>query len=580
MPASPVSAAPRPQDGDAIQVVARFRPNPAPSPFTIQSKNITVVSPDRFSANQKFAFDHVLSDATQAEVFGCTGTRIARDVLAGYTGTILAYGQTGSGKTHTMMGSAGQLGIIPRIVDAIFAGIQTADDAIGFTVKLSYVEIYLERIRDLLKPNSDNLLLSGHPLHGGFFVGGVTEVYVKDARSIIKILHEGGKNRAVGSTLMNHQSSRSHSILQMTVSQVHGTMTKSGKLYLVDLAGSERASRSGAVGLRLDEAKKINKSLSALGNVINAITEGMPHVPYRDSKLTQLLQDSIGGNSRTVLVICCSSDQANLGETMSTLRFGERAKRIRNHAEVNVELTVEELKARLARSEHEVVRLKQLQGGPQEAVPEPAHTEEEWQEMLDILSESNATLQDALDQQTAELMACKEELGSLRRAAASVMSGPGGSSQNPTPRSSIVDFLDGALTPSSPLHSEYSEDSDMPSSRERCLEEAEREYADRAKVLERQILDAYQSVATTQEKQAELLRYKLELAKVRQELLTVRASRDDSWVGSLYRRFRAKIIVIRGGNHTEHPESTDIPLTDRSLPAKQPPQLHVCDAFP
>jgi len=327
---------------------------------------------------------------------GCTGAgvRVHRRPHYGYTGTIFASGQTGSGKTHTMMGphgkdgtpSATDAGIIPRTV--------VAD---GYRRPGHCVFSQGVLCRDLRGAHPRSVGSDGGrpptsrgPVTKKFFVRYVKEVYALNAQTVLDVLAEGGKNRAVGKTSMNNESSRSHSILQLTVSQVEGTTTKAGKLYLVDLAGSERASRSEAEGKRLNEAKYINKSLSALGNVINALTKRQPHIPYRDSKLSLLPKD-IGGNSRTVLVICCATDKKNVPETPSTLRFGERAKLIRNHARINVEVTAEELKVRLSQTERENSHLKVLLSAHGGVVPSlPGRTEEEWQKLVAALMKSEA----------------------------------------------------------------------------------------------------------------------------------------------------------------------------------------------
>jgi hypothetical protein len=239
-------------------------------------------------------------------------------------------------------------GIIPRLVEAIFQGIEEAEVGIEFTVKLSYVEIYNERVRDLLtvrNANSDNLKIR-EGQHGGVYIEGVTETYVNSVDQVLQIIQQGQDNRAIASTNMNEHSSRSHSVFQLVLGQLdQNTGSKKGaKLTLVDLAGSEKVGKTGAAGQTLDEAKHINKSLSALGNVINALTSAGAHIPYRDSKLTRLLSDSLGGNSKTCLIITGSPMSSNIEETLSTLRFGTRAKFIKNKPTINQEKSVAEYK--------------------------------------------------------------------------------------------------------------------------------------------------------------------------------------------------------------------------------------------
>lgn len=249
----------------------------------------------------------------------------------------------------------GHRGIIPRITEQIFDNILSSPPNLEYLVKVSYMEIYMEKIRDLLAPQNDNLQIHEEK-NKGVYVKGLSDFYVGDQTDVYNIMKQGGMARATSSTNMNAESSRSHSIFLISI-QVRNTETgtqKLGNLYLVDLAGSEKVGKTGASGQTLEEAKKINKSLSALGMVINALTDGKSsHIPYRDSKLTRILQESLGGNSRTTLIINCSPCQYNLDETISTLRFGVRAKSIKNKARVNAELSPAELKALLKRAQSE-----------------------------------------------------------------------------------------------------------------------------------------------------------------------------------------------------------------------------------
>ncbi|KAH9997258.1 kinesin heavy chain [Russula vinacea] len=343
-----------------IKVICRFRP---PNGLELREGGDIIVSFDDnlqtvqlrsaqvSSGPEKdgFSFDRVFPMGTkQDEVFDY-------DVLDGYNGTVFAYGQTGSGKTFTMMGadidSEELKGIIPRITEQIFQSIVESDAHLEYFVKVSYMEIYLERVRDLLQPQNDNLQVHEEKSKG-VYVKNLTDYYVSSAREVYEIMRQGGLLEP--SLLdMNAESSRSHSIFLITISQ-RNTETgaqKTGNLYLVDLAGSEKVGKTGASGQTLEEAKKINKSLSALGMVINALTEKAKHIPYRDSKLTRILQESLGGNSRTTLIINCSPAAFNEAETLSTLRFGIRAKSIKNTARVNAELSPLELKNLLQKAQ-------------------------------------------------------------------------------------------------------------------------------------------------------------------------------------------------------------------------------------
>ena len=306
-----------------------------------------------------FTFDRVFDmKSKQKDIFDFSIKPTVDDILNGYNGTVFAYGQTGAGKSFTMMG-AGDIeneetrGIIPRIVAQIFESILISPGNIEYTVRVSYMEIYMERIRDLLNPVNDNL-----PVHEeknrGVYVKGLLEIYVSSVDEVYEVMRRGGSARAVAATNMNQESSRSHSIFVVTIDQknVETGSLKTGSLYLVDLAGSEKVGKTGASGQTLEEAKKINKSLSALGMVINSLTDGKStHIPYRDSKLTRILQESLGGNSRTTLIINCSPSSYNDDETLSTLRFGMRAKAIKNKAKVNAELSPAELKALLNKAQ-------------------------------------------------------------------------------------------------------------------------------------------------------------------------------------------------------------------------------------
>lgn len=301
------------------------------------------------STEQTFEFDRVFPlDIKQVEVFEFGAKRIIHDVMDGYNGTVFAYGQTSSGKTYTMEGIIDDpelQGIMPRMVWTVFDGIYNADEQIEFLVKVSLVEIYQERVRDLLDPSKDNLKIHEDKARG-VFLGDITESYVQSEQEIFDAIRLGNVNRTVAATEMNAHSSRSHLVFIMTVEQKNlvDRTVKVGKLYLVDLAGSEKISKTKVQGVGLEEAKGINKSLSALGNVIMALTEGKAHIPYRDSKLTRMLQESLGGNAKTALIITASPSVYNEAETISTLRFGQRAKLITNKAKVNEEKSAEELK--------------------------------------------------------------------------------------------------------------------------------------------------------------------------------------------------------------------------------------------
>ncbi|XP_075248728.1 kinesin-like protein KIF3A isoform X2 [Convolutriloba macropyga] len=315
-----------------------------------------------------FTFDNVFSDTSkQADVYNITARKIVDNVLEGYNGTIFAYGQTGTGKTFTMEGVRSQpelRGIIPNSFAHIFSHIRECGKTKQFLVRVSYLEIYNEEVRDLLGKDQNRRLEVKERPDIGVYVKDLSTFAVNNADDMDRIMTLGNKNRVVGATNMNEHSSRSHAIFSSTIEcsemgpdgQQH---VKVGKLHLVDLAGSERQSKTGATGERLKEATKINLSLATLGNVISALVDGKSsHIPYRNSKLTRLLQDSLGGNSKTMMCANIGPAEYNYDETISTLRYANRAKNIKNKPKINedpkdamlrkFQEEIEELKKKLA----------------------------------------------------------------------------------------------------------------------------------------------------------------------------------------------------------------------------------------
>jgi hypothetical protein len=316
--------------------------------------------------SKTFTFDAVFGESsTQKLIHQTCAAPIVQSVLEGYNGTIFCYGQTGAGKTHTMEGivdDPDQRGIIANSFQQIFDYVALRNDPNEtFLVRVSYFEVYNEEIRDLLSNNPKGGLELKESPERGVYVKNLKSKIVKSFEDCNRLLQDGKKNRSTGSTLMNQGSSRSHSIFSIVIEcctrdQSGDERFRIGKLNLVDLAGSERQSKTGATGERLVEATKINLSLSALGNVISALVDGKTrHIPYRDSKLTRILQDSLGGNTKTLMCANCGPAECNYDETLSTLRYANRAKNIRNKPVIN-----EDLKDTMLREyQDEIARLKQ-----------------------------------------------------------------------------------------------------------------------------------------------------------------------------------------------------------------------------
>ncbi|KAJ1401105.1 P-loop containing nucleoside triphosphate hydrolase protein [Ochromonadaceae sp. CCMP2298] len=340
---------------ETVKVVVRIRPLFGEE---IRNGNLVVATayPDRGQISVKnpkandseppkdFFFDAVYDDKVeQKHIYDTCAAGVVDSVLNGYNGTIFAYGQTGAGKTHTMEGKPDpkqMRGIIPNSFQHIFEATASNTQNQQYLVRASYLEIYNEEIRDLLSKDPKTSLELKENIDSGVYVKDLTSFVVKNVAEIDHVMQAGKKNRSTGATLMNMTSSRSHSIFTIVVecgeSDARGDHIRVGKLNLVDLAGSERQSKTGATGDRLKEANKINLSLTALGNVITALVDAKSsHIPYRDSKLTRLLQNSLGGNAKTVMCANCGPADYNFDETISTLRYANRAKNIKNKPKIN-----------------------------------------------------------------------------------------------------------------------------------------------------------------------------------------------------------------------------------------------------
>lgn len=295
------------------------------------------------SREQQYAFDYVFEQkASQQEVYDNSTKFLIPGITQGYNATVFAYGATGAGKTHTMLGTGKEPGIMVRSLTDLFSSIESSSTH-KFRVKISYIEVYNETLRDLLGTGSENLDLREDPSKGSVLIG-VKELEVNTSTQVFELLLKGNKNRTTESTNMNETSSRSHAILQIFVENKLKDKESEvivGKFILVDLAGSERAANTQNSGIRLIEGASINKSLLSLGNCINALVDisngsSKTFIPWRDSKLTRILKDSLGGNSRIVMIANISPSIYTLEDTLNTLKYANRAKNIKTNIKRNV----------------------------------------------------------------------------------------------------------------------------------------------------------------------------------------------------------------------------------------------------
>jgi len=355
------------QRNTMVSVYLRIKPGAPSGLLTVQPPNTVTVGGLTSTTPTPFTFDRVLeSQATQAQVYETVARPLIADVLSGYNVTICSYGQTSSGKTFTTFGNPdNNLGYAFRATAELMERMEP-----GTRIAVSCLEIYMEQIHDLLgvagavgTETIPSLPLRELP-NGGVYVPDLTKRYVRTQAEIQQLWRRAESQRAVAATLMNNRSSRSHCILQLSVEQPNGLLAL---FNVVDLAGSERVKRSGATGTVLHEAQSINKSLFTLARVINLLSEGgapgdsKSHIPYRDSKLTRLLQDSLGGTAKTAMIITVLGEPDSAEETLSSLRFAVRCKSVFNKPKVNlVAETLEACQKRLAAAEAELARLKQV----------------------------------------------------------------------------------------------------------------------------------------------------------------------------------------------------------------------------
>lgn len=367
-----------PNTSDCVRVAVRVRPlndrekamgsGSTGVSWSLSPTSMTqMVQKKPISANS-FAFDHVfLEDINNTAVYGALAAPLVNSTVEGVNTVIFAYGQTAAGKTHTMLGNDNDPGITPRAIMDLFASISNTRGR-AFLLRASYIEIYNEEIKDLLGNGAENLKIHEDVVNKRVYVNAKEEV-VTSVDDVMKILMYGEQTRAVGVTNMNERSSRSHTIFTLRVESREnnadsaqeedddGVAVRASTLTLVDLAGSERAAHTKAEGQRLKEGGHINKSLLTLGTVIGKLSSGetVAHIPYRDSKLTRILQPALGGNARTAILCAVTPSLVHMDETLSTLRFASRAKKVTNHAHRNEFL---DDRAKLRRAMKELALLK------------------------------------------------------------------------------------------------------------------------------------------------------------------------------------------------------------------------------
>lgn len=445
------------EKGRNIQVVVRCRPfNTAerkPGSHSIvecdpirRELNVRTGGIGDKSGRKTYTFDMVFGpSAKQIEVYRSVVCPILDEVIMGYNCTVFAYGQTGTGKTFTMEGERSAdgeftweedplAGIIPRTLHQIFE--KLSNNGTEFSVKVSLLEIYNEELFDLLSPCPDvteRLQMFDDPRNKrGVIIKGLEEITVHNKDEVYLILERGAAKRKTASTLMNAYSSRSHSVFSVTIHMKETTvdgeeLVKIGKLNLVDLAGSENIGRSGAVDKRAREAGNINQSLLTLGRVITALVERTPHVPYRESKLTRILQDSLGGRTKTSIIATISPASINLEETLSTLEYANRAKNIMNKPEVNQKLTkralikeyteeIERLKRDLAasRDKNGVYLSAENFDSMNDKIAAQEEQIAEFTEKISALDDEFKTLTDLFSHSKQELELCTDSMNDLK----------------------------------------------------------------------------------------------------------------------------------------------------------------------
>ncbi|KAL6504271.1 hypothetical protein OROGR_026194 [Orobanche gracilis] len=409
------------ESSQSVRVAVNVRPLVTPELLVGCTDCITVFPSEKQVqiGSHAFTFDNVFGSkaSPSSSIFDECVAPLVDALFHGYNGTVLAYGQTGSGKTYTMgtnyNGEEQRAGVIPKVMDTIFSKVERMKESTEFLIRVSFIEIFKEEVFDLLDPKTTGParvpIQIRERVSGGIALAGVTEAEVRAKEEMASYLLQGSLCRATGSTNMNTQSSRSHAIFTISMEQRKITHSSTGddfgddllvaKLHLVDLAGSERAKRTGADGTRLQEGIHINKGLLALGNVISALGDDKKrkeggHVPYRDSKLTRILQDSLGGNSKTIMIACISPADTNAEETLNTLKYANRARNIQNKAIINRDPAAaqsQRMQSQIEQLQAELLYFRGISSAPAEEMKILKHK-------ISLLEASKKELQEALQE--------------------------------------------------------------------------------------------------------------------------------------------------------------------------------------
>ena len=343
-----------------IQVTCRLRPlSPLEEPFPVSPISLL---PDRNTViinDKSFHLDCIFPPETsQREVFDCTARSIVRSALLGYNGTVVTYGETGSGKTYTMIGTDTEPGIVPLAISGLFEGIGNSEPGSEFTLKIGYLELYNEHITDLLSPQSPPLPLREDSTQG-VYIKDLTQLFVTSESEALSVLSQARRNQLIHATSCSMLTSKAYLLMLVTISQTDTSQSRTthSKLWFVDSSGSERNKKSGGFLV----SPSLNLSLSSFARVICTLTDSKTtYVPYRDSKLTRLLQESIGGNAKTALIFTISPSKLSTDETISTLRLAVRAKLVKNRPIINKNPTLFELKLEIAAAEAEITHRNQI----------------------------------------------------------------------------------------------------------------------------------------------------------------------------------------------------------------------------